>query len=243
MQNKDHRLLCLVLIITFSACAAPLKTDTVSFKSPVSYPSHQEVEGLHLAIDAIDSVDRSEAIFGTDLKEANILPIHLIVHNQGTKEFEINALQVFGITASGEITAAYSLQKSAEHVRQSSIGTTAVTGAIAGAVAGAAAGAAVGAAIGGAAGDASAGAASGAAIGGATGGVAGTSAGLSDSFTMRFKKELAALAFEDRVIYPGDLQQGFVYLKWKPYQKIRMKLFNITDNKVHELFFPVAVHR
>lgn len=232
-----------IILLALSGCAAPLKTDTVSFKPPAYYPNHQEIEGLHVAMVPIDSPERLQAIFGTDLKAANILPIHLIVENSGAKEFEVNAVQVFGVTADGEMTVAYSLEKSAEHVRHSSIGTTAATGAVVGAIAGAAAGAALGAAIGQATDDAGAGAATGAAIGGATGAATGTGAGLSDAITVRFKKELAALAFEDRVIYPRDIQQGFIYLKWNAYRKIRMKLFDITANKTHEIIFNVAIGR
>ncbi|WP_244859932.1 hypothetical protein [Nitrosococcus oceani] len=220
-----------------------MNTDTVSFKSPAHYANHQQIDGLDIAMIPIDSPDRSKAIFGTDLKTANILPVHLIVENKGTKEFEINAQQIFGVVANGEMTAAYSLGKSAQHVRRSSIGTTAVTGAVVGAVAGAAVGAGLGAAIGHAAGDSGGGAGAGAAIGGATGAATGAGAGLSDAITIQFKKELASLAFEDRVIYPGDIQQGFIYLKWNPYQKIRVKVFDITDNKTYSLAFKTSIMR
>jgi hypothetical protein len=38
----------------------------------------------------IDSKEKSKEFFGTDLKAADILPVHLIVRNSGSKEFEIN---------------------------------------------------------------------------------------------------------------------------------------------------------
>lgn len=237
-----NKYLPLLLFFSFS-CASPLKTDTVSFGLPSAYKNHKEVEGLQIAIIPVDSPQKLDEIFGTDLKEAKVLPFQLIVENTGNNEFEINSQQIFGITSNQQLTVAYSLNKTAEHVRKSSIGTTAATHAIAGALAGAAVGAAIGAAAGNAADDTSGGAGAGAAIGGAVGGTAGASAGLSDSITLKFKKELAALEFGDRVIFPGDIQQGFIYLKWKPYQTIRIKLFNITDNKIHEIKFNVSVNR
>ena len=238
-----NKLIPYALLITFilAGCAAPLKTDTVSFTAPSSYQNKQEIDGLQIAVVPIDSLEKSKEIFGTDLKAANILPVHLIVQNSGTKEFEINHLQIFGVTTDGKYTVAYTLNKTAEHVRKSSIGTTAVTEAVAGTLAGAAIGAGIGAGVGVAAGDASTGAATGAIIGGTTGAAVGTSEGLSDSYTVKFKQELANLAFEDKVIFPGDIQQGFIYLKWEPYNKIRMKVLNITDNKTHELMFDVSV--
>jgi len=235
---------CLTFLLVFVfSCASPLKTDTVSFGLPSTQKNYQEIEGLQIAIIPVDSVKKLDEIFGTDLKDAEVLPLQLVVENKGNKEFEINNQQIFGITQDQQLTVAYSLNKAAEHVRKSSIGTTAVTHAVAGAVAGAAVGAAIGAAAGSAAGDTSSGAATGAAVGGAVGGTAGASAGLSDSITIKFKKELANLEFGDRVVFPGDIQQGFVYLKWKPYQTIRVKLFNITDNKIQQLKFNVSINR
>jgi outer membrane lipoprotein SlyB len=210
---------------------------------PQYYQNYKEVEGLCIAINPVDSEEKSEEIFGTDMKTANILPIQLIVHNTGRKEFEINHQQIFGVTANDEYTVAYTLNKAATHVRNSSIGTTAVTGAVVGAVAGAAIGAGIGAGIGQAAGDAGKGAEAGAIIGGVEGASVGTAVGLSDSFTVKFKRELANLAFEDRVIFPGDVQQGFIYVKWKPYTSIRVKIFNITDNKISDLQFNINVKR
>lgn len=234
---------CFFLISFLVGCAVPLKTDTVTFLPPSSYQNYQNVNGLQIAVVPIASKTKSEEIFGTDLKEADILPIHLIVQNSGNEEFEINSKQIFGISPNGEYTVAYNLNKAAEHVRSSSIGTTAVTGAVAGAVIGAAAGAAMGAGIGHASGDSSTGAESGAIIGGTVGATSGTAAGLSDSFTVRFKKELANLAFEDQVIFPGDIKQGFVYLKWKSYDRIRIKIFNITANKTENREFNISVTR
>lgn len=244
MTGFHRKLLGLIwLPLALMSCAAPLKTDTVSFKTPESYANHQTIDGLRIAVIPIDSLEKSEEIFGTDLWQAGILPVHLIVQNNGTKEFEINHAQIFGITPTGEMTSAYSLNKSAEHVRSSSIGTTAVAGAVAGAVVGTALGAAVGAGVGYAAGDAGTGAVTGTAIGGAAGIAQGTAAGLSDSFTVQFKRELANLAFGDRAIYPSDIQQGFIYLKWNLYSEIGAQIFNITDNTYHALKFPLKISR
>lgn len=239
--------LLLSLVVSFSllfaGCAAPLKTDTVSFLPPSSYPGAMNIDGLDVAIVPVYSIEKSVETFGTDLKEANIIPFHLIVENNGSKEFEINNKQIFGISGNGEYTVAYNLNKAAEHVRSSSIGTTAVTNAVAGAVVGVAAGAAIGAAAGHVNDNTSQGAETGAVIGGAAGATSGAASGLSDSYTVKFKKELANLAFEDRVVYPGDIQQGFIYFKWQNYKKLRIKLFNITDNKVDTIEFTTSVSR
>lgn len=232
-----------IVYILVSSCAAPLKTSTVSFKTPSSYPNYHELDGLHIAINPLVDKKDCESVFGTDLREAEILPVQIIVHNTGRKEYEIDDQQVFGVEPNGVFTQSYSIVAGAEKVRASSIGTTVATGATVGALLGAAMGASLGAAAGSATGDAGAGAAAGAALGGATGAVAGTGAGMSDVFTLRFKRELAQVAFGDRAIYPGDIHQGFVYLPWKHYSHIRLKVLNVTDNSVIELKFPIHVSR
>lgn len=226
-----------------TGCAAPLKVESVSFQSPESVPNHQEFEGLKIAVVPIDTEEQSKAIFNTDLKKANILPVHVIVRHTGTKEFEINHQQMFGVQEDGSYTVALTIGTAAQNVRSSSIGTTAVTGAVVGAVAGAAIGAGIGAGIGSAGGDAGTGAQAGAIIGGTTGAASGTAAGLSDGFTIEFKKQLAMHAFEDRVIYPADMSQGFVYLPWRPYQHFRMVIFDINTGNRTEMVFPISVRR
>jgi len=240
---KYMKLFLPLLILFVASCAAPMKVEDVSFKHPAAIPNNQTIDGLVIAIEPVCSLERCKEIFNTDLKEADVLPVQLIVHNQGDKEFEINHQQIFGITPQGDYQVAFTLGTTANKIRRSSIGTTAVTQTVAGAMVGAAVGAGVGAGVGSAAGDTGQGAEAGAIIGGTAGAAGGLAAGTSDRWTLEFKKQLAIHAFEDRVIYPGDIHQGFIYLRWKPYTKLRMKLFDITDNKNQEVLFPMTVWR
>ncbi len=58
---------------------------------------------------------------------------------------------------------------------------------------------------------------------------------------MRFKRELTALEFGNRVIRPGDIQHGFLYMKWDNYQAVRLNILDITDNKVYEVRVPIVI--
>lgn len=216
------------LCMLVSGCAKPLRTEVVSFRLPTTYPSHIQLDdGLSLAIDPITTLSESENAFGTDIFSAGLFPVQVIVYNQGQNEHEIDATQMFAITSTGNYFAAYNLGQSAERVRESSLGTTIAQGAAAGAILGAI----VGAGVGVAADDAGQGAASGAIIGAAAGG----SAGASDSLTMEFKKQLGNLAFGNRVIYPTDIEQGFVYFAHQEYRYMRIKIFNISQNAQREI--------
>ena len=117
-------------------------------------------------MDLLDTPEKSSRVFGTDLKAADILPVHLIVSNNGSQEYEIDASQIFALADSGEYYPALNLSQAAQRVRESSIGTTVASSAALDAFVGAAAGAATGAGAGHAAGNTGRGAGAGAAIGG-----------------------------------------------------------------------------
>lgn len=223
-------------------CAAPLKTSVAPFKPPDQISNAQRIWDLVIAVEVLDSPSESEKVFGTDLYQAEILPVQLVVHNVGGYEYEIDSSQIFGFSE-GEFYPAFTLNQAAKHVRESSIGTTVVTNAVVGAAATAAAGAAIGAAAGQAAGDAGSGAASGAAIGGAVGASAGAAGGASDSYTHQFRHELASQDFGNRVIFGGDLQQGFIYFQFQPYSMLRVKVTNISQRETKTIEIPLQVQK
>jgi hypothetical protein len=201
-------------------------------------PNARKVWDLVIAADVLDTPEKSQQVFGTDLAAADILPIHLIVSNKGNQEFEMDASQIFGV-AGDEYFPAFNLTQAAERVRGSSIGTTVATQAAVGALVVGAAGAAVGAGIGHAAGDAGAGAAAGAAVGTTSGAMGGAAAGASDRYTHRFRHELAIQDFGAKNIYPGDIYRGFIYFQRQPYTMIRVKVTNISERKTEVLEIPV----
>jgi hypothetical protein len=73
---------------------------------------------------------------------------------------------------------------------------------------------------------------------GVTGGVA---AGTADHNTHQFRHELASQDFDDRVVFPGDLLQGFIYVQVQPYRVIQIKVTNITERVTQEIELPVTV--
>ncbi|GIX46089.1 MAG: hypothetical protein KatS3mg131_0300 [Candidatus Tectimicrobiota bacterium] len=229
-------------LVFFVGCAAPLRTSVAPFRPPTQLPNAQKIGNLVVAAEVLDTPEKSKRVFGTDLAAAGILPVQLVVENRGNQEYEIDAAQIFGVVA-GEYYPAFNLSQAAQRVRESSIGTTVVGQAVLGALAGAMAGAAIGAAAGSVTDDAGRGAAAGAAIGGAAGGTAGAAEGASDRYTHQFRHELAAQDFGDRVIFPGDLHQGFIYLQWQPYTVLRVKVTNITERTTHVVELPITVTR
>lgn len=229
-----------MVFFILSGCAAPLRTSVAPFRPPERLANAQRLWDLVVAADVLDTPEKSSRVFGTDLAAADIFPVHLVVENKGSKEYEVDAAQIFGV-AGDEYYPAFNLTQAAKRVRESSIGTTVVGHAVLGALAGAAAGAAIGAGAGSISGNAGGGAAAGAAIGGAVGGTSGAIEGASDSYTHQFKHELATQDFGDRVIFANDLQQGFIYLQVQPYTRLRVKVTNITERKTQVVEIPLKV--
>jgi hypothetical protein len=229
-----------LLFLALVGCAAPLRTSVAPFRPPESIPNARTVGNLVIAADVIDTEEKSTRIFGTDLAAAGILPIHLVVSNKGSEEYEIDSSQIFAVFQ-GEYYPAYTLGQAAQRVRESSIGTTVAAQAALGALVLGAASAAVGAGIGHAAGDAGTGAAAGAAIGAGSGAVAGAAAGASDRYTHRFRHELAVQDFGARNVFSGDLQRGFIYFQRQPYTTLRVKVTNLSQRKSDVVEIPVSV--
>ena len=233
-----HFLLLIPLLVV--ACAAPLKTNPIRFKEPSTYLFRESYEGMEIGVDIINTSDKSRQFFGTEMAQADILPIQLVVKNAGRRELEIDSSQIFAQNQDNEYVAAFNLRQASEHARASSLGTTMAAGAAVGALAGAAVGAGIGAGIGSATGNTGRGAATGAAVAGTTGTAAGVAAGASDSLTVRFRKELAELYFGDRVIYPGNFESGFIYFPLGNYTRVRIKILNITDSETKEIQIPIS---
>jgi hypothetical protein len=141
--------------------------------------------------------------------------------------------------AGGEYFPAFNLTQAAERVRGSSIGTTVATQAAVGALVVGAAGLQRAPASALPPGIRALGAGAGAAVGASSGALGGAAAGASDSYTHRFRHELAVQDFGAKNIYPGDLYRGFIYFQRQPYTTIRVKVTNLSERKTQVIEVPV----
>jgi hypothetical protein len=87
------KLLVLILALSTISCAGPLRTAVAPFQPPETLANHEKVWDLIVAADVIDTPEKSNRIFGTDLAAAGLLPVHLIVSNKGNEEFELDSAQ------------------------------------------------------------------------------------------------------------------------------------------------------
>ena len=210
------------------ACSPGFQSTITPIKSPTSFRTSHQEGGLQIGFHFLSSEEQVEH-FGVDMTEADIVPVRFVVRNDDASEFYIQAEQIFGKTAGGDLYPAYRLDQSIERIRRSEIGEAMARGAAAGILIGAAVGAAAGAAIGDATGgDAGAGAAVGAATLGTAGGLSGASASV-DSTTHAIKKELRNVAWGNRVVYAGRTEHGFLFMKPNvPYEALEVLIYNVN---------------
>jgi hypothetical protein len=225
--------LACVLSLALAGCGKPIQTNIVPIKDPASYASAYSKDGFQIAFELLSPEQQIEQ-FNIDMTDADVVPIRIIVRNDSQNEFYIKAEQVFGKTANADLYPAYRLDQTIQRVRESEVGKAMASGAIAGVLVGAAVGAAAGAAIGGAV-DGGSGAATGAAIGGATGGTVGGvsgAAGYADSVSRQIAVELRKVDWGNKVVYPGHIEHGFLFLKpGVPYESLEVLIYNVNERK------------
>lgn len=219
----------LIPIFLIAGCAT-FQANVTSFKDPSVYSNHVNLDGVIVACEILDTKETSKRQFNVDLNAIGVLPVRLIVKNDSKSEVEVDRAQVFGFLADGSIYNTFALRQSIQKIRNSEIGKGMANGAIAGAVAMGALGAGIGAAAGG--GDSGA-TATGAAIGGSVGALAGGAAG-ADSIAEYIHKEMWYLDWGDKAIYPGYLENAFIFLPKADYERIEVGVFNISKNKMEK---------
>jgi hypothetical protein len=229
-------MICAVVSM-LTACGKPLQTNIVPIKNPIGYASFYEKDGLQVGFDMLSPSDQVEQ-FNVDMTNADVMPIRVVVRNDSGDEFYIQAEQVFGRTSNADLYPAYRLDQTIDRIRQSEVGKAMASGAVAGILVGAVVGAAAGAAIGGAA-DGGSGAGQGAAIGAATVGTAGGVTGAvsnADAVSRQIASELRKIDWGNRVVYPGHIEHGFLFLKaGVAYEAVEVLIYNVNRRKYERI--------
>jgi hypothetical protein len=214
MSNLVYRLV-LILLATgslFYGCTA-YKSQEVPFKPPQAYTNTQQAFEASLAAQAYALPKRAKAVFGFDILKAGLLPVQVIIDNQGSKGLRLVPDQTFLLDQQGRYWGLLPLKKAYSRLEESDefariakkAGKTGFLGAAGGAIIGAAIGILgdedLGRAIG-----------KGAAVGAAGGSVLGGSyAASSNDPAQQISDDLARKKLENKTIDSGDLARGFLF--------------------------------
>ncbi len=201
-----------LLLATAALFSCSTYNETVQ---PIQLPQYQsdkvEVAGAYITATAYTDPEFAEERFGFDIRGAGVLPVQVVIQNQGNHTLFIDSSQTFLIDRAGRAWPVLSFKQLYTRVKDEvELGETA-KGAAKPSILGATAGAIIGAAIG-ILSDENVGesAGKGAAVGAAAGAVLG-GAGSYFNVEEEVKEGLAQKTLRNRVIEPGELVHGFIF--------------------------------
>jgi hypothetical protein len=243
MKTRGRTIVFAGLLILAMAGCTTYRSREVSFRLPASYPNMREVAGAQLASQAfVESQVASEA-FGFDIRSAGLLPVQVVIDNQGSQGLTIVPEQTFLVDGEGRLWNLLDSRTAYRRVEESSEYGRIAKGGGKGALLGATGGAVLGAAIGILSGE-NVGSAlfKGAAVGGAGGAVVGgAGAADSDEGGRQIARDLANKSLVNQGIQPGSLAHGFLFFPGEIISaaNVRLQLREIQTGVVHTVILPL----
>ncbi|TLM69023.1 MAG: hypothetical protein FDZ69_01935 [Deltaproteobacteria bacterium] len=204
--------LAFALLLVLAACTF-YESREVAFRPPDQIANVQQVGGARVAAEQYADKAAAKAQFGFDIRGAGLMPVQVVIDNQGPQRFEVVPDQTFLVDASGAYWPLLDRRTAYQRVEGSSEYGTILKGAASSgmwaAAAGALAGAAIGILSGSNVGEA---AGKGAAVGAAAGAIyGGTKGATSEEAGRQISHDLANKSLESRVVEPGNLARGFLF--------------------------------
>ena len=229
MKKRHMLFLAMGIIIVSLGCATSYKARPLPFKHPSAYPNATQVAGATIGSKAFADKEEARTAFGFDVREAGMLPIQVVVDNQGSEGLSIVANQTFLQDKDGNLWPILSDRFAYERVtKYAQTKRIFKEGAYAGVMSGAA-GAIIGAAIGIVTGEnvasaAGKGAAVGAAAGATLGGLGGYAS--ADQARRRVMGDFQDKSLQNKPFLPNKLSYGFIFFpgEAKSAQSLRLQL-------------------
>ena len=239
MKRSLMIIIAAFIAIWIGACSTAYKAKPVSFKAPSASTHSVAVSGAELAAKAYATPEAAKEAFGFDIIGAGMLPVQVVIDNQGPHTFEINGQQTFLEDENGNMWAVLTTRVAYERAtKYAKTNEIAKEGAYKGLL-GAAAGSIIGAAIGIVTGDdfgqsVGKGAAAGAAAGAILGGVSGYT---SDDARRSITRDLQEKSLENKSIGPKSLAHGILFFpgEARSVRILRLQLLEKDSGQTHIL--------
>ncbi len=236
------RIIILAAILGVLFGCTSYKKQYVGFRPAEDYLNRQIVNNLTIGAEAYADKQSAKEAFGFNIKGTGLLPVQVVMNNQGTRTFEINASQTFLRDQNDHLWAIITNKAAVERIDQATQTGAIGKGAGKGAMLGAAGGAILGAAIGVVSGNNVLEAAGkGAAVGGAGGAVYGGAKGGTDSGKRwAISDDIKEKGLEGKMIPPQALANGFLFFpaEAKTAKELRLQLREKETGQIHTLILP-----
>ena len=206
-----HAFIVLLLSLLVLAGCARYGHRVSPVPLPGAQPEHVTVNGVEMLAVAFPDAKTAEERFGFDVRGSGLLPVQLVIDNQGTQKVSINSGQTFLIDQSRQawplLSAEEAYQRVKGHVEMGETAKGTVKPAVLLGAAGALAGFAVGIISGQDIGEC---VGKGAVLGGTAGALAGGTAAYATA-PEKIRTDLAQRTLRNRPIEPGQLAHGFLF--------------------------------
>lgn len=229
----------LLPLFILSGCTA-YKSQYVGFRPAEDYINHQAVNGVVIGGEAFAETGAAKEAFGFDIKGAGVLPVQVVMSNQGGKGLDIVSAQTFLVNDQNRYfpvipntTAVDRIEKSTQFA--AFFGSGAGKGALLGAAGGAILGAAIGIVSGRSVGEALG---RGAAVGAAGGAViGGVKEGTSGERERSIIDDIRNKGLEGKTIPAESIASGFLFFPAEAdsARELRVQLRERESGKLHNI--------
>jgi hypothetical protein len=210
-QNAHHAAIALLFGLLVLAGCSSYGHRVSPVPLPGNQPEHVKVNGVEMLAVALLDAETAEDRFGFDVRGSGLLPVQLVIDNQGTQMVSINSGQTFLIDQKWQAWPLLSAEEAYQRVKgHVEIGETAkgtVKPAVLLGAAGALAGFAVGIITGQNIGESMG---KGAVLGGTAGALAGGASAYA-SAPEKIRTDLAQRTLRNWPVEPGQLAHGFLF--------------------------------
>lgn len=229
----------LIPLMLISACT-PYRSQYVGFRPAEDYVNRLVVSGVTIGGEAFADKGAAHEAFGFDIKGSGLIPVQIVMTNQGSKNLEIVTNQTFLVNEQNRYFQVVPNEVALDRIEKSTqfaafFGSEAGKGAVLGAVGGAILGAAVGIVSGHSIGEAIG---KGAAIGGAGGAVAGgLKGGTSGERERTIINDIRAKGLEGKTLPAESIASGFLFFPAEAdtAQDLRLQLRERETGVVHNV--------
>ncbi|MBF0456064.1 MAG: hypothetical protein HQL72_14755 [Magnetococcales bacterium] len=243
MNVRFYPSLSLLFLFLLFGCSTAYEAKPVPMKMPSAFENRQSIGATQIGARAFPDTKEAEDFFGFNITGAGLLPVQIVIDNQGSHAYEIKSSQTFLVSKDGSLWSI--LDRKTVYERSSKFSESKAMmkeGAYKGML-GAAAGSVIGAAIGVISGESVAkSTGKGAAVGAAAGVVIGGVGGYGSNEPMnRIKEDLNKKTLENKPIPVNELTYGFLFfpIEAKTAQQLRLQLKDMKSQEVHTLTLPL----
>ena len=92
---KAQKITLLISVLFLLAACATYETQYTGFKHAAEYQNNVVVEGVTIGAEAFADQAAAREAFGFDIKKAGLLPVQVVMDNQGGSSFEVVGNQTF----------------------------------------------------------------------------------------------------------------------------------------------------